>query len=423
MATNQKSIQLESFNGIPKEWVDVLETKELPTILQSLKGQKFTPPAKNIFEFAKLTSLDNIKVVIIGQDPYPRAGDAHGLAFSCLTNVPASLSNIYKCLYAQKLINEIPTDGNLEYWAKQGVLLINRSLTTLIGKPNSHANLWDPYTKELVTTLSKRKPLIFMLWGNNARELTDFIDEKSIVYEWTHPSPLAQARQKFINCPHFADANKMLVKLGATPIDWHLSEPLSEVEQGFGLGAKTQVVFTDGSCFPNKACPQSKGGYAASFALGTMKDIVIYGNLDNKKEYATNQRAEGMAIIKSFEYLLEHKEEWDGCIVVSDSDFWIKMCETYMPSWAIHDKFDEKKNPDLTKKMWELYSTLTDEYMKTIQFRHIKSHGKDGWQNEMEGTYKYFCFINNKYVDELASYARTELQPGECIVTSAAYAE
>ncbi len=415
-----------AFTGITQEWQKILNTKELVNIFKSLStdvNKSFTPPAKNIFEFAKLTDLDNIKVVIIGQDPYPRAGDAHGLAFSCLTNVPASLRNIYKCLLSHKLITEIPTDGNLEYWAKQGVLLINRSLTTLVGKPNAHSDLWDEYTKTLVNTLSKRKPLIFMLWGNNARELVDYIDEPSVVLEWGHPSPLAQSHQKFIECTHFVDANKLLKKLGSEPIDWNTSEQLSEVEQEFGAGPRTQVIFTDGSCFPNKSCPQARGGYAASFALGSMKDTIIYGNLKTTPEFATNQRAEGMAIIKTLEHLLKHKDEWDNCVIVSDSDFWIKMCEVYMPNWAIHDKFDEKKNPDLTKQMWELYSTLTDEYLKVIQFRHMKSHGKDNWQNEQDGTYKYFCFINNKYVDELAGYARTDVPMGECIVSNASYSE
>lgn len=413
----------ESLADVPKNWRDILENKELVVICEALRGKSFTPPAKNIFEFAKLTPLSKIKVVIIGQDPYPRAGDAHGLAFSCLTNVPASLKNIYKCLVANKLIEEVPTEGNLDYWAKQGVLLINRSLTTLVGKPNSHTELWDDYTKALVQKLSSMKPLIFMLWGNNARELTDDIDSKSIIYEWSHPSPLAQTHQKFINCPHFIDANKLLIKLGQTPIDWNIYEPTSEVEQEFGVNATTQVVFTDGSCYPNRACAEAKGGYAASFALGTMKDTIIYGSIPNRPEFATNQRAEGMAILKVLEYLLEHKDEWDKCIIVSDSDFWIKMFEQYMPNWALHDKFDEKKNPDLTKKMWEVYSTITDEYLKVIQFRHMKSHGKDGWQNEAEGTYKYFCFINNKYVDELASYARSEMQPGEVLITNASYDE
>lgn len=409
------------FADISPEWRKLLDKQSLVDIFAMISKDQFTPPAKNIFEFARLTNLSDIKVVIIGQDPYPRAGDAHGLAFSCLTNIPASLKNIYKCLLTQKLITQMPSDGNLEPWAKQGVLLINRSLTVAVGNPNSHAHIWDDYTKELVNQLSKLKPLIFLLWGNNAKELEDYIDENSYIMHWSHPSPLAQSRQKFIECPHFIDTNKLLKKLGHTPIDWNVEEPVNEVEQEFGMTSRKQVIFTDGSCYPNKTCPEARGGYAASFALGTMKDTIIYGNLVNRPEFATNQRAEGMAIIKTLEYLLEHVDEWDECIIVSDSDFWIKMCEVYMPNWAIHDKFDEKKNPDMTKQMWEVYSTLQAEHSKNIQFRHVKSHGKDGWQNEPEGSYKYFCFINNKYVDELAGYARTDVAIGKCIITRAEY--
>jgi uracil-DNA glycosylase len=156
------SITETALENVPTEWRTLLETKELNKILSTIEGTSFTPPITNIFEFAKLTPLDKIKVVIVGQDPYPRAGDAHGLAFSCLTGIPASLKNIYKCLLANKLITDIPTDGNLEYWAKQGVLLINMSLTTLVGKPNSHMQLWINYTKNLLSTLSAKNKLIFM---------------------------------------------------------------------------------------------------------------------------------------------------------------------------------------------------------------------------------------------------------------------
>ena len=411
----------KAFACVPEEWRAILDTEDLDDIFNRLSGKRFTPPIKNVFEFAKLTDLSKIKVVIIGQDPYPRAGDAHGLAFSCLTNVPASLKNIFKCLVHHKLIDEVPTDGNLDFWAKQGVLLINRSLTTLIGQPNAHSDLWENYTTNLVSKLSKLRPLIFMLWGNNARELVPYIDENSIIYEWSHPSPLAQSKQKFIECPHFTDANKALIKLGMEPIDWNISEPQSDIEVSFGFNPKMQVAFTDGSCYPNKASPQSTGGYAAAFVLGTFKDVVLYGNIDRSVEYATNQRAEGTAILRVLEYLSERPDEWEQCVIVSDSEFWIKMFEAYMPMWARTNKFDEKKNPDLTKKLWEKYCELTEDLMKSVQFKHMKSHGKDGWESYEEGTYERFCFDQNKYVDELASYARTELKPGQDIVATAQY--
>ena len=418
-ATTEKSIESRAFAGIPDDWHSLIVTSKTQKILKSLKGQKFTPAAENIFEFAKLTPLRKVKAIIIGQDPYPKVGDAHGLAFSCLTNIPASLKNIYKCLQTCKLIKEYPTTGNLEYWAKQGVLLINRSLTTVVGVPNSHVALWDEYTKTLVSALSSYKPLIFMLWGNNARELVDYIDETSTVFEWSHPSPLAQSKQKFTDCPHFVDANKLLVQLGHEPIDWNVSPPKSEIEEAFGATDRTQVVFTDGSCFPNNSSPEARGGYAASFAVGSMSDIIIYGNLDTSVAPATNQRAEGVAMLKVLEYLVDNLDEFDECIIVSDSEFWIKMFEEYMPAWARTNKFDQKKNPDLTKAMWRQYKALTDTHEKSIVFRHMKSHGKDNWHKKPEGSYEHFCYVNNNYVDELATYARTNLEQGECVTGTA----
>lgn len=410
-----------ALTDVPESWIPLLNTEEATVIFKELEDQKFTPPVKNIFEFAKYVELDKIKVVIVGQDPYPKAGDAHGLAFSCLTGVPASLKNIYKCLLKHKLINEIPESGNLEYWAKQGVLLINTALTVQVGKPNSHSLLWEQFTVDLLEELSKIKPMIFMLWGNNARKLVPFLSDKSIIYEWTHPSPLAQSKQSFSDCPHFLDANKALIKLGYEPIDWNVDPQMSEVESSFNAGPKTQVVFTDGSCYPNKISPEAKGGYAAVFALGSMKDIVLYGNIPNRPHYASNQRAEGYAMLKVLEYLSAHADEFEECIIVADSEFWINMFEKYMPKWAQLDQFEEKKNPDLTKKLWELFVELTEERGKSIQFRHVRSHDKDDWSSFPEDSYEYFCYINNTYVDELASYARTSIDVGKDVVTDAKY--
>lgn len=413
------------FTGISKEWIEVLTDDLLPEIFKQLDSS-ITPPADKIFEFARLTDFNKIKIVIIGQDPYPRAGDAHGLAFSCLTGIPASLKNVYKCLLKHKFIDEIPSHGNLEYWASQGVLLLNRALTTTIGKPNAHAELWGPYTTKLITKLAAKKSLIFMLWGASARALNDeeIIGKKSFVYEWTHPSPLAQSRQAFIDCDNFTEANKRLIKLGREPIDWNVDPPRNEVEVGFGVKASTQVVFTDGSCEPNRVCPESVGGYAASFALGSMKDTVLYGCIPNRPVFASNQRAEGYAILKTLQYLTKNINEWQDCVIVSDSDFWIKMHEVYMPMWYRRngfDAFEEKKNPDLTVALYSAYTALIDEFQKSVSFKHVKSHNKLGWSKYPEDSYEYFCWSNNDYVDQMASYARKSLKPGEDVVEQADY--
>ncbi len=414
-------------SGISQEWLDILDIESLPDIFCQMSGA-VVPPMDKVFEFARLTDLKNVKVVIVGQDVYPKIGDAHGLAFSCLTGVPASLKNIYKCLLKHKLIEEIPSHGNLEYWAKQGVLLLNRALTTLVGKPNSHTGLWEDYTTGLIRRLSNMKPLIFMLWGNNARTLNQesIIGPRSIVLEWSHPSPLAQTKQSFIDCDHFTVANKTLIKLGRDPIDWNVDPPQSEVEIAFGANAKTQVVFTDGSCYPNKVCAEAIAGYAAAFVLGSFKDTVLYGNIPNNPIFASNQRAEGAALKHTFQFLFDHINEWEDVIVVSDSDFWIKMHESYMPSWFRRgglEAFEEKKNPDMTKDLYRLYLQLTDDYGKSISFRHVKSHDKLGWSKFPEESYEYFCYVNNDYVDQMADYARKNLTPGDNVIEQAVYAD
>jgi uracil-DNA glycosylase len=412
---------------ISDEWLALLDTPKLSSIFNLIGDFKnVTPPINKIFEFARLTELSKIKVVILGQDVYPRAGDAHGLAFSCLTNIPASLRNIYKCLINNKSISDMPESGDLSYWAEQGVLLLNCALTTVIGNSNAHAAYWSDYTNELISKIYNNNCIVFMLWGNFAKEKRQYIESiksnKIHILEWSHPSPLAQHRQPFIDCDHFGLANKILTTYKLEPIDWHQTPPLNEVDSEFFMNNKKQVAFTDGSANPNKTCPAAIAGYAAAFVLGTMKDVILYGNIQNRPHFANNQRAEGMAIYKVMLYLKDRLQEWNECIIVSDSNFWITMFEKYMPYWEKNNiNFNEKKNPDLTIDMYNIYKELTMEFGKTIEFRHIKSHGKDNWQLEDSASYKYFCYHQNAYVDTLASYARKKLSPGEDIIATIEY--
>lgn len=410
------------FAGVSDEWLKLLDNDKLDIIIKQLaQANNITPPEDKIFEFARLTNFGDIKVVIIAQDPYPRAGDAHGLALSCLTNIPASLLNIYKCLVHNKLISKIPDTGDLSYWAEQGVLLLNCALTTVTGKSNEHAKIWESYTNDLISGLSKNK-LIFMLWGNFAQAKKKFINDSAHILEWTHPSPLAQHKQSFIDCDNFTMANKLLKKAGLEPIDWNVTKTPSEVDMYFSMNKNKQVVFTDGSCNPNKLCPEALAGYAAVFVLGTMTDTILYGNIANRPHYASNQRAEGIAIYETLQYLKLHLNEWNSCIIVSDSDFWIKMYTIYMPSWDMHDTdFSEKKNSDISIPAYNLYKELTIEHNKEIEFRHVPSHDKHKWSSEPKTSYKYFCNTQNEYVDNLCKYARLNLKPGQNIVSKAEY--
>lgn len=179
------------------------------------------PPKKDVFNAFRLSYKD-VKVVIIGQDPYHEEGEAHGLAFSCLkTPIPPSLKNIYKELYSDLGIKKNMNDGNLMPWFKQGVMLLNSTLTVEKGLANSHQKFgWSLFTDEVIKKLNERdKPLVFILWGNNARAKKQFItNPKHLVIESGHPSPLSC--KLFFGSKPFSKTNEFLIKNGVNPIKW-----------------------------------------------------------------------------------------------------------------------------------------------------------------------------------------------------------
>lgn len=183
------------------------------------------PPKQNIFRALNLCDYDDVKVVILGQDPYHELHQANGLAFSVYPGVriPPSLVNIYKELH-NDLNTTIPNHGDLTKWAKQGVLLLNNVLTVEQGKANSHAGKgWETFTLNIVKALNERKkPLVFILWGNNARAKKQYIDtSRHLILESAHPSPLSASRGFFGSRP-FSKANQFLVENGISPIDWQI---------------------------------------------------------------------------------------------------------------------------------------------------------------------------------------------------------
>lgn len=183
------------------------------------------PPMHDIFNALKYTDYNDVKVVILGQDPYHGEGEAHGLAFSVKENIPIppSLKNIYKELNSS-LGCYIPNNGYLKKWSDQGVLLLNASLTVRKDIANSHRNKgWEIFTDQVIKKLNEReKPMVFLLWGNNAKEKKQFIDtSRHHVLMSVHPSPLSASRG-FFGCNHFAKANEILKSIGDEPIDWQI---------------------------------------------------------------------------------------------------------------------------------------------------------------------------------------------------------
>ena len=196
-------------------------------IKEKYKENTCFPEYNNIFNALKLTPYSKVKVVILGQDPYHGVGEAHGLSFSVQDGIkkPPSLKNIFKELHDDLGFDE-PESGNLENWAKEGVLLLNSVLTVEKDKAASHKDLgWNLFTDHIIKLLNQKEtPIVFILWGNFAKSKKVFItNKKHLVLESVHPSPFSVYNGFFGSKP-FSKTNNFLIKTGQTPIDWNLKK-------------------------------------------------------------------------------------------------------------------------------------------------------------------------------------------------------
>ena len=210
---------------LSKEFKKTYFKKLLKTLEKEYSQETIYPPQNQIFSAFEKTSFDNVKVIILGQDPYHGEGQAHGLCFSVPEGIkpPRSLVNIFKELNNDLGI-PIPSHGNLESWAKQGVLLLNTTLTVKAKQPLSHQNMgWKTITDAVIAALNKEKEgLVFLLWGRNAHAKEALIDtSKHYVLKAAHPSPFSAANG-FFGCRHFSKTNDLLKKQGMKPIDWSI---------------------------------------------------------------------------------------------------------------------------------------------------------------------------------------------------------
>ena len=217
-------------------WKDVLAgERQQPYFLELLRfiecqrsaGRTIHPKNADLFNSLALTPFETVKVVVLGQDPYHGAHQAHGLSFSVLppTPPPPSLVNIFKEL-KKDLSIATPGHGNLESWARQGVLLLNSVLTVEDGQPGSHANRgWERFTDRVIRELNEgRSGVVFFLWGAYAQKKGSIVYQaKHLVLQAPHPSPLS-AHRGFLGCRHFSQANAFLTQRGVAPIDWNLQQ-------------------------------------------------------------------------------------------------------------------------------------------------------------------------------------------------------
>lgn len=219
--------------NINEEWKNALsEEFEKPyfktlweQVLEEYSTNEIFPPIEDVFNAFNYTPLSKVKCVIIGQDPYHNVGQAHGLCFSVKPGVaiPPSLVNIYKELH-DDIGFQIPDNGYLEKWAKQGVLMLNTVLTVSAHEANSHKGMgWETFTDAVIKVLNEQdRPIVYLLWGAPAQKKAAKVDNpKHLLLKAPHPSPLSSYRG-FFGCKHFSKANEFLVKNGLEAIEWSL---------------------------------------------------------------------------------------------------------------------------------------------------------------------------------------------------------
>lgn len=220
--------------NIPESWHQALKSELQKPYFEQLTQQvenaylqrpeTIFPAKEQVFRAFELCAWEDLKVVIMGQDPYPTKGHANGLCFSVAADIkplPKSLNNIFKERTTDLQLADLP-DGNLEHWAKQGVLLLNSVLTVEEGSPESHKNWgWEQFTDAVIAHISNEKTnVVFMLWGAKAQKKASYIDaSRHLVLKAVHPSPLA-AHRGFFGCKHFSQTNAFLCRVGTREIQW-----------------------------------------------------------------------------------------------------------------------------------------------------------------------------------------------------------
>ena len=215
---------MTTWNEILAEEMEKDYYQELQAFVQKRRAEvRVFPKEKNVFNALELTSFESVKVVILGQDPYHGFGQAHGLSFSVQKGIPLppSLKNIYKELQ-EDIGGDLPTEGDLSHWAKQGVLLLNTVLTVEEGNANSHKGKgWERLTNRLIESLNElNHPVIFILWGKPAQDKEKLIiNPNHVILKAPHPSPLSAYRGFFGSKP-FSRVNDILIQQGQTPIRW-----------------------------------------------------------------------------------------------------------------------------------------------------------------------------------------------------------
>jgi len=389
---------------IHPDWIQFFSIKENKTIFtQCLKElgkvimakKTICPPKKDVFRVLKMSPSD-VKVVILGQDPYHGEGEATGLCFSVNMGIaiPPSLNAIYKALINHNLITEMPKHGCLNNWVAQGVFMLNASLTTELNEPGKHP-WWHSFTDIIISHICDvNEKVIFLLWGKDAQKKKSVITDNHIILESQHPSPMANARieadKRFDKCDHFAKVNKLLDK----PINWNPSSVTG--------------VFTDGSCIGNGK-KDATGGWGVYFTSGPLEGLRKYGPISIYQDEKgtlykrTNVRAEMTAIIEALDIYIEN-QIIGHLVMYVDNEMCVNILNSWLDKWVKEKRVDSMKNPDLLHMMIDRIARLKEILGPfTFKAQHVYAHlEKKGGMPE-KGTKEYKIWKFNHTVDELAN--------------------
>ncbi len=408
------------FDGIDKQFLDVLVTENRGILSKTIKDinakiegdvARLAPAPVDIFRAFKICRWDAFKVIIVGQDPYPTAGDADGLSFSSRAKkVPDSLKKIYECLVHHKFLDEAPKHAVLDSWAEQGVLMLNASLTTEVGKKKEHFKIWDVYTDVVVCGLAAKRPdVVIIMWGNDAKSKGSVVEDHESSLTWAHPSPIVTANKKpddpknFKYCDNFTRCNSLLTSVGKTPINWgsisrHVVNVVPAVIAAVpdnAIRAGVTYVGTDGGSRGN-----GKTTCKASWAFCIHRDGVMVHTDKGAvvaKGVDTNNRGELEAITHAFDYL--EKNVRGDVHIISDSEYAIGCLSVWAYSW----RKDIEKARSSGKKNLDIIMpaiTVLDRIKRNgkVTWEHVRSHKVA--PND-EKSYAWFKWYLNDTCDKL----------------------
>lgn len=429
-------------DGIAPEWLALCDLERLAAIQEELAAEAVVPAWGLVLEALRFTLPADVKVVIVGQDPYYTAGMAHGLCFSSRSSAQPSLKTIFAALERLGL-RKAPAaycDGRLDMIAAQGVLWLNRSLTTVLGRANAHKKQWAAFTHDLILNFCRAYPgAHFLLWGNDARALASAIAAAGgVVYEWSHPSPQAENRldatRKFATaCNHFADVNAALAAAELPVICWDTTAPV--------------LAFSDGGCLRNGE-PDARGSFAVVLVGGAFRGCVLRGELEARAYELTgatprdrglapvgdaaagdaaaavvpptNNRAEYLGIIYALLALL--RVPTTGAVTLySDSNICVRTLNEWHPARLAKGTEAELANFDLVRAAAQLLAELNAARRPSppLVLRHVKAHTSRPAANAPAE--ERAIWLGNWKADEQAS-AVLEAAPAPGVVTLSARA-